>query len=79
MEQLKVGLNEVDLEIVDRLEKLRDGRKQQPVPTEEEIAKRLAVLKGEDPSRMGSLMGNRKVEEKVMNNSQFTVWKRKTE
>jgi hypothetical protein len=61
MQQLKVGLNDVDCEIVERLEKLREERKQQPVPSEEEVAKRLAVLKGEDPARMASLAGNRKV------------------
>lgn len=60
MQQLKVGLNEVDCEIVERLEKLREERKQQPVPTEEEVVKRLAVLKGEDPTRMASLVGNSK-------------------
>jgi hypothetical protein len=60
---LKVGLNEVDCEIVERLEKLREERKQQPVPTEEEMAKRLAVLKGEDPARVTSIVGNSKVME----------------
>jgi hypothetical protein len=63
---LKVGLNEVDCEIVERLEKLREERKQQPVPTEEEVAKRLAVLKGEDPTRMASLVGNSKVMESTV-------------
>jgi hypothetical protein len=66
MQQLKVGLNEVDCEIVERLEKLREERKQQPVPTEEEMAKRLAVLKGEDPARMASLVGNSKVMESTV-------------
>jgi hypothetical protein len=66
MQQLKVGLNEVDCEIVERLEKLREERKQQPVPTEEEVAKRLAVLKGEDPARMVSLERNSKVMESAV-------------
>jgi hypothetical protein len=61
MQQLKAGLNEMDCEIVERLEKLREERKQQPVPTEEEVAKRLAVLRGEDPARMASLLGNKTV------------------
>ncbi|GFG38227.1 hypothetical protein Cfor_03826 [Coptotermes formosanus] len=56
MQQLKVGLNEVDRDIVERLEKLREERKQHPLPTEEEVAKRLAVLKGEDPANKASLL-----------------------
>jgi hypothetical protein len=54
MQQLKVGLNEADREIVERLEKLREERKQHHIPTEEEVAKRLAVLKGEDPANKAS-------------------------
>jgi hypothetical protein len=61
MQQLKVGLNKADREIAERLEKLREERKQEPVPTEEEVAKRLAILKGEDPARMASRVGNRTV------------------
>ena len=53
MQHLKVGLNEADREIVERLEKLREERKQH-IPTEEEVAKRLAVLKGEDPANKAS-------------------------
>ena len=54
MQQLKVGLNEADREIAERLEKLREERKQHHIPTEEEVAKRLAVLKGEDPANKAS-------------------------
>jgi hypothetical protein len=71
MQQLKVGLNEVDREIAERLEKLREGRKQQPVPTEEEVAERLAILRGEDPARMASLLRNRTVMEVMHGVEQF--------
>ncbi|KDR17531.1 abscission/NoCut checkpoint regulator [Zootermopsis nevadensis] len=59
MQKLKLGLSEVDCKIAERLEKLREDRKQQPVPTEEEVARRLAKLKGEDPATVASLHGNR--------------------
>lgn len=61
MQKLKLGLSEVDCKIAERLEKLREDRKQQPVPTEEEVARRLAKLKGEDPATVASLHGNRMV------------------
>jgi hypothetical protein len=59
MQELKVGLNEADREIVERLEKLREERKQHPIPTEEEVAKRLAVLRGEDPAHKTSQLVSR--------------------
>lgn len=54
-----MGLNEVDREIVERLEKLREERKQHHIPTEEEVAKRLAVLRGEDPAKKTSQLVSR--------------------
>ncbi|GLH03758.1 Uncharacterized protein GBIM_09612 [Gryllus bimaculatus] len=50
MEQLKTGLTAEDREIAERLEKLKDERKRQrEVPTEEDIVRRLAALKGQNP------------------------------
>ena len=64
MQKLKTGLAETDREILDRLEKLKEERKQPPAPTEEEVVRRLALLKGEDPERMAALSANKKVIEK---------------
>lgn len=60
IEKLKAGLNEMDREIVDRLQKLKEERKKQPVPTEEEVVRRLAMLKGEDPEHMAAVSANKK-------------------
>lgn len=48
MKQLKDGLDPADKEIVERLEKLRERKREMNVPNEEEIAKRLAALRGEN-------------------------------
>lgn len=49
MEELKTGLTAEDREIAERLEKLKEERKRQrELPTEEDIVRRLAALKGED-------------------------------
>lgn len=55
LKNLKHGLTSVDQEILSRLEKLREERKQQPAPNEEEIARRLASLKGQDPDYMQAI------------------------
>ena len=65
IQKLKEGLKERDREIADRLEKLKEERKKQPVPTEEEMARRLALLKNEDPDRMAALAANKKVVSKL--------------
>ncbi|XP_063233790.1 abscission/NoCut checkpoint regulator isoform X2 [Bacillus rossius redtenbacheri] len=56
MEQLKTGLEEPDRLIAERLEKLRDDVRRKPVPTEEEVARRLAQLRGQ-PSFAGDKAG----------------------
>lgn len=49
LQKLMKGLSSADLDIARRLEKLREDRHASKcVPTEDEIARRLAVLKGED-------------------------------
>ncbi|XP_043280586.1 abscission/NoCut checkpoint regulator [Venturia canescens] len=48
-DQFKAGLEPVDQELVDRLKKLKDGDTQVPPPTTEEIRRRLAILKDQDP------------------------------
>ncbi|XP_047116312.1 abscission/NoCut checkpoint regulator [Schistocerca piceifrons] len=55
LKNLKHGMTSVDREILNRLEKLREERKQQPAPNEEEIARRLATLKGQDPDYMQAI------------------------
>ncbi|KAJ9585681.1 hypothetical protein L9F63_002471 [Diploptera punctata] len=54
IQKLKAGLTEADRDIVERLEKLKEERKKEPVPSEEEVARRLSALKGEDPERTGA-------------------------
>ena len=49
LDRLKADLDPADQKIVDRLKKLRDEDKQLPPPTEDEIRRRLALLKDQDP------------------------------
>lgn len=53
-DKLRKGLEPVDQEIVDRLQKLKDKEKNIPLPTVEEIKRRLALLKDQDPEASGS-------------------------
>lgn len=49
MQNLLKGLNSIDLSIVRRLEKLREDRRaSENVPSDDELARRLAMLKGQD-------------------------------
>ncbi|KAE8739687.1 hypothetical protein FOCC_FOCC014781 [Frankliniella occidentalis] len=48
MQKLMKGLSSTDLEIVRRLEKLREERQVKDVPSEDDIARRLALLRGQD-------------------------------
>ncbi|XP_034250178.1 abscission/NoCut checkpoint regulator isoform X2 [Thrips palmi] len=49
MQKLLKGLNSIDLDIVRRLEKLREDRRtSENVPSDDELARRLAMLKGVD-------------------------------
>ncbi|KAK3922182.1 Abscission/NoCut checkpoint regulator [Frankliniella fusca] len=48
MQKLMKGLSSTDLEIVRRLEKLREDKRVQDIPSEDDIARRLALLKGQD-------------------------------
>lgn len=48
-DKLKTGLEPADQLIVDRLKKLKDSDKQDPPPSIEEIRRRLAILKDQDP------------------------------
>lgn len=62
MQKLMTGLNSIDLDIVRRLEKLREDRRAaKNVPSEDEIASRLAALKGQnenEPSSKRSYVSN---------------------
>ncbi|XP_011502524.1 PREDICTED: abscission/NoCut checkpoint regulator [Ceratosolen solmsi marchali] len=49
LDNLRAGLNPVDHEIINRLKKLKEEDKQLSVPSEDEIRRRLAILKDEDP------------------------------
>ncbi|CAL1689500.1 unnamed protein product [Lasius platythorax] len=51
---LKMGLEPADQQIVDRLRKLKDEERKITVPTIDEIAQRLALLKDQDPQASGS-------------------------
>lgn len=48
MQKLLKGLNSIDLDIVRRLDKLREDQRPENVPSDDEIARRLAVLKGQN-------------------------------
>lgn len=50
-DRLKKGLEPIDQEIVDRLKKLKDEDKQVPLPSVEEMKRRLALLKDQDPDK----------------------------
>lgn len=47
-QKMKVGLTPADQKLVDRLEKLKDDKNKSPPPSETELRKRLAQLKGEN-------------------------------
>lgn len=48
-DQFKAGLDPADQALVDRLSKLKGMDKHQPPPTTEEIQRRLAILKDQNP------------------------------
>lgn len=48
-DKFKAGLEPADQVLVDRLKKLKDGDAQVAPPTTEEIRRRLAILKDQDP------------------------------
>ncbi|EZA59320.1 abscission/NoCut checkpoint regulator isoform X1 [Ooceraea biroi] len=48
-DKLKKGLEPADQQIVDRLQKLKDDKRNHPLPTDDEIKQRLALLKDQDP------------------------------
>lgn len=48
-EKLKKGLEPADQQIVDRLQKLKDDKRNHSLPTDDEIKQRLALLKDQDP------------------------------
>jgi len=48
-DKLKKGLEPADQQIVDRLRKLKDSEQCHPLPTDDEIKRRLALLKDQDP------------------------------
>lgn len=45
---MKIGLTPADQNLVDRLEKLKDDKNKSPPPSETELRRRLAQLKGEN-------------------------------
>lgn len=47
-QKLRIGLSPADIQILDRLEKLREDKNKVPPPSESEIRIRLANLKGEN-------------------------------
>lgn len=49
-----MGLEPADQQIVDRLRKLKDEERNIPLPTVEEINRRLALLKDQNPEASGS-------------------------
>ncbi|XP_034935229.1 abscission/NoCut checkpoint regulator isoform X2 [Chelonus insularis] len=50
-DKFKSGLDPVDQALVDRLRKLKEEDKQYPPPTTDEIRRRLALLKDQDPDQ----------------------------
>jgi len=48
-DKFKKGLEPADQQIVDRLRKLKDDKQRHPLPTDDEIKQRLALLKDQDP------------------------------
>lgn len=56
-DKFKKGLEPVDQQIVDRLRKLKYKERNIPLPSVEEIRKRLALLKDQDPEASGSSIG----------------------
>lgn len=53
-DKFKTGLEPADQEIAERLRKLKEGNCNIPLPNDDELRRRLAVLKDEDPDANGS-------------------------
>lgn len=53
-DKLKTGLEPADQQIVDRLRKLKDEERNIPLPSVDEIKRRLALLKDQNPEAGGS-------------------------
>lgn len=53
-DQFKKGLEPADQEIVDRLQKLKNKKQNIPLPSVDEIKRRLALLKDQDPEANGN-------------------------
>lgn len=53
-DQFKKGLEPADQEIVDRLQKLKNKEQNIPLPSVDEIKRRLALLKDQDPESNGN-------------------------
>lgn len=53
-DQFKKGLEPADQEIVDRLQKLKVKEQNIPLPSVDEIRRRLALLKDQDPEASGN-------------------------
>lgn len=53
-DQFKEGLEPADQEIVDRLQKLKNKEQNIPLPSVDEIKRRLALLKDQDPEANGN-------------------------
>lgn len=53
-DKFKKGLEPADQQIVERLQKLKDKERSVPLPSIEEIKRRLALLKDQDPEANGN-------------------------
>lgn len=63
-QKLRIGLSPADIQILDRLEKLREDKNKVPPPSESEIRMRLANLKGQNPYVEGpvKMVSNKRIE-----------------